>query len=244
MIQEIKNYALSRLEGKWGMAIGLVLLSAVIGLVLGFIPVLGSLAGLVIGGPFALGTASFFLKLVRGQDARIDDLFSGFKNFGNAFLVSLLMGIFIALGFIFFIIPGIIVALGFSQTYKIMHDNPGIGGWDAMMKSWELMKGKKGSFFVFGLSFIGWGILAALPMGFSLNTIIPLVIDGAKSGQMTTASEILGLGMKIALPVLVSMLAFMVLSVYTGAANARFYDAEVKGDTDDVLGDFASEVKN
>jgi uncharacterized membrane protein len=159
MIQEIKNYALSRLQGKWGLAIGLVLLNAILAMVVGIVPVLGTIAGLLIGGPLTLGVTSFFLKLVRGQDARIDDLFSGFKNFGNALLVYILMAIFTVIGFLFLIIPGIIVLLGFSQSFRILHDNPGIGGWEAMMKSWEMMKNKKGSLFVFALSFIAcqWG---------------------------------------------------------------------------------------
>jgi hypothetical protein len=78
----------------------------------------------------------------------------------------------------------------------------------------------------------------------SFGTIGRLAMENASSGQMLKASDFLGLGAQIALPVLVSMVAFVILSVYTGAANARFYDSEVKGDTDDVLGDFASEVKN
>jgi uncharacterized membrane protein len=242
MISEIKNYALSKLEGKWGLAIGVAVLNAVISVVVGIIPGLGSIGGILIGGPLALGIASFFLKLVRGQDARLEDLFSGFQNFGSALLASILMGLLIGLGFIFLIIPGIIVALGFSQTYNVLHDNPQIGGWEAMMKSWQLMKGKKGNYFGFTLSFLGWALLATLPMGLSMGRLYETFKDNASAGQMTNVSDVLGLGMSVALPVLVSMLAFIVLGVYFYASNARYYDAEVR-EEDITLQDFADELQ-
>lgn len=58
-----------------------------------FLPVSGiiSLAQFVIGGSVSIGHNRFCLKLVDGDQARFEDLFSGFDIFGNAFVLNLLI---------------------------------------------------------------------------------------------------------------------------------------------------------
>jgi uncharacterized membrane protein len=127
-----------------------------------------SIISFIIAGPLNLGVALYFLKLARGQNSQLEDIFSGFKSFGNAFLLNLIKIIFIFLWSLLLIIPGIIAAISYSMSYYIMNDNPGMSSTEALRASKELMRGNKGKYFVFVLSFIGWFILGALAFGIGL----------------------------------------------------------------------------
>ncbi|MBL7773573.1 MAG: DUF975 family protein [Chitinophagaceae bacterium] len=164
-ISEMKNEALSKLEGQWGNGA----ISYLVMIILLMIP----FASFFISGPLQLGIAGTFLKVSRGGKAEINDLFDGFRNFGNAFLLYLLMSILIIIGVIFLIVPGIIIALALSQSYRILKDNPEINAIDAMQRSFDLMKGHKGDYFVLTLSFIGWAILCLFTLGIGFLFLAP-----------------------------------------------------------------------
>ena len=80
----LMRMARESLTGKWGLAIGTYLLYMFISCVLQIIPILGIIASLIISGPFALGLTYFTLSLSRNQDARLEQIFQGFNNFGTA----------------------------------------------------------------------------------------------------------------------------------------------------------------
>ena len=89
----------------------------------------------------------------------------------KAFWMDILICLLETLGFVLLIIPGIIISLKYSQAHYILGENPDLSAREAMRQSGELMKGNKWSLFCLHLSFIGWGILAALvPGGFLLLT--------------------------------------------------------------------------
>lgn len=124
-----------------------------------------SILSLIISGPLNLGAALYFLKLTRGYNPQLEDIFSGFKNFGNAFLLNLLRVIFISLWTLLFIVPGIIAAIRYTMAYYIMNDTPGMSSMEAIKASKELMRGNKGKFFGFVMSFTGWFLLSILTLG-------------------------------------------------------------------------------
>lgn len=158
--RELMQDAKNSLSGKWGIAVpGFLIYTAILS-VSGLIP----FGSLIIAGPFALGLAIFSLNFARNKDAEINNLFDGFKNFGNALAAYFLMVLVIMLGMLFFIIPGIILALGLSQTMFILADEPEIGPVEALKKSWEIMKGHKADYFVLGLRFIPWALLCILTL--------------------------------------------------------------------------------
>jgi uncharacterized membrane protein len=105
----------------------------------------------------------------------LNDMFDGFKNFGNAFIANFLSMLLIVLAFFLLIVPGVIVACGYSQINRIMHDNPTMSGIDAMKASWQLMDGKKMDFFILNLSFIGWALLCILTLGIGFLFLTPYV---------------------------------------------------------------------
>lgn len=169
---QMKDEALERLKSNWGEAILATLVIIAISAVISFIP----FGGLIVGGPFALGSAIFFLRMTRGEQAEVKNVFDGFKeNFGNSVGAYILMIIITLLGFLLLIIPGIIALLAMSQTFRIMKDNPGLGATEALQKSHEMMKGHRMEYFLLNLSFIGWALLCLLTFGIGFLVLAPYV---------------------------------------------------------------------
>ena len=118
------------LRGKWGVAILtffiFTLLTTTSGTLRsqGSMLTLSSALTLIIGGPLALGAAIFSLSISRGKEARLEQLFLGFNNFGTALITYLLLLLYVLLWTLLLIIPGIIAALGYSMTFYILADDP------------------------------------------------------------------------------------------------------------------------
>jgi len=132
----------------------------------GDVPITGSpswLYLLLISGAFTLGLVTYFIGLFRHQETETKTIFNGFDQFGKAFVLSLVTGIFIFLWALLLIIPGIIAAIRYSQAFLIMHDNPQLSAMECLNESKRIMAGNKTKFFTLNLSFIGWGLLAILP---------------------------------------------------------------------------------
>lgn len=72
-------------------------------------------------------------------------------------------------------IPGIIASIRYYFALYILKDNPEVGVFEAIRQSKELIDGYKMKFFLFQLSFIGWAILAIIPLGLGLIWLIPYV---------------------------------------------------------------------
>ncbi|WP_274361815.1 DUF975 family protein [Paenibacillus thermotolerans] len=170
---EIRAIARANLKGFWGISILVCFLYAVIMGVLGYIPIVGAIAALLLSGAFSYGLYSFFLQQTRGQQPELGVLFSGFQKFGATLVLYLLMAIFTALWSLLLIIPGIIAAFRYSMAYFIMIDNPGIGAMEAINQSKLMMKGYKGKLFMLYLSFIGWALLCIVTLGIGYLWLMP-----------------------------------------------------------------------
>ena len=74
--KKLMAMARESLSGKWGLAVGTFL---VYGLV---VAAAGSngIAVLLIGGPMLIGLAIFSLTIARNQDAKLEQIFEGFKK--------------------------------------------------------------------------------------------------------------------------------------------------------------------
>ncbi|MDV3426390.1 MAG: DUF975 family protein [Bacillota bacterium] len=186
---ELKDTAKEKLKGNWSNAI---LVCLVVFILTGGVSLtisgrefvmygvnarntynFGDLIKLIIGGPMSLGMVYYFLNLLRDKEARIEDAFSGFRNFASAFLVQLLSEIFIILWALLLIIPGIIAALSYSMAYYILNDNPELSAMDVIRESKKLMDGEKARLFVLGLSFLGWIIVGVITLGIGFLWITP-----------------------------------------------------------------------
>lgn len=172
---EIRAIARANLKGFWGISILVCFLYSVIVGVLGYIPIVGWIASIILCGAFSYGLYAFFLQQARGQQPELGVMFSGFQRFGATIVLYLLTAIFIFLWSLLLIIPGIIAALRYSMAFFILHDNPGMSGMEAIRQSSQLMKGYKGKLFMLYLSFIGWAILSVITFGIGFLWLAPYI---------------------------------------------------------------------
>lgn len=164
------------LAGRWGEAIGAYVLLALVGLAANIIPYVGWILGLLIGGPVALGTVSYFLATARRQSPQFGKLFSGFERFGPSFVAYILTTLFTLLWALLLIVPGIIAAYRYAMTFYILEDNPSMTGSEAMRRSIAMMDGHKARLFGLHVRFIGWVILCILTLGLGFVVLMPYLM--------------------------------------------------------------------
>ena len=169
----MKN-AWETLRGKWGIAIPASLIYSLT-FVIQKIPKAGGILTLVIAGPMMLGFSIFILRLSRGQDVRLENLFEGFKNLGNSIGAYLLYLVFVFLWSLLLIIPGIVAAISYSMTFYIMADDSNIGPLEALRKSKAMMFGNKWKMLLMALRFIGWILLSILTLGIGFLWLFPYI---------------------------------------------------------------------
>ncbi len=134
---------------------------------------ISSIITLIISAPLTLGLASCFIKLVRNETFRLENLFDGFKNFVSALVLILLQSVFVFLWSLLLIIPGIIAQYRYRMAFYILSDNPEIGALEALKKSKQMMIGYKWKLFCLDFSFIGWALLSCLTLFIGFLWFVP-----------------------------------------------------------------------
>ncbi|MBI4976094.1 MAG: DUF975 family protein [Spirochaetes bacterium] len=178
--QDNRLKARELLIGNYGLGFGVVFLGILIPSLCNSIPVLGTIASLILGGPLAYGMASVFIKLSRKEPVRFEEMFIGFNLFGKTLAAYLMMVLYVVLWSLLLIIPGIIAALGYSMTFYIMLENPDMPPAEALRKSKAMMMGHKGRLFSLYFSYIGWILLSFLTLGILFIWVLPRIyISGA-----------------------------------------------------------------
>lgn len=163
------------LVGKWGLAVGTFFIYILITSILSRFRNVGSLISLIVEGPLMLGLAMFSLSLARKKDAKLEQLFEGFKRFSKSLVAYLLVLVFTILWALLLIVPGIIAAISYSQTFFILADDESISAGDAIKKSKKMMYGYKWKYFYLGCRFIGWFLLSILTLGIGLLWLLPYI---------------------------------------------------------------------
>lgn len=137
-----------------------------------------SLVVFLLAGALTAGLLSYHLKIWRGQTGELKDIFSKFnKDFPRITKMYLLQTLYIALWTLLLIVPGIVAAISYSQAYYLMLDDPDLGAIDALNQSRELMKGRKGDYFLLWLSFCGWLLLSVLTFGILYLWVRPYMLQ-------------------------------------------------------------------
>lgn len=103
---DLRKQALEALKGQWGVAIGLVIVSYLAFIVMGFIPILGLLATVICSGPLIMGIVEFFVRVYRRAGPEFGQLFNGFKNFPLGLALYLLLFVISVGATLIAIIPG------------------------------------------------------------------------------------------------------------------------------------------
>ena len=114
----------------------------------------------IVGAGFIL----FLLNTIRGTGACLGNLLDGFGFFFKIILLSIVEYVFIALWSLLLVFPGIIAAYRYRMAIYLLVDDPSRGVMECIRLSQDMMKGHKWELFVLDLSFIGWNLLAMLPV--------------------------------------------------------------------------------
>ena len=105
----------------------------------------------------------FLIKAAKSNSAETRYTLSyGIKYAGKAIWLSIITIVFIVLWILLLIVPGVIAALRYSQSAKILAENPTITAREALNRSKEMMRGKLGKYLVLNLSFIWWFLLVII----------------------------------------------------------------------------------
>lgn len=136
------------------------------------------------------GMYGYSIRVMRGEEAGVGDLFSNFDIAAKVIALWFLKVLFIALWSMLFFFPGLVASYRYRLAEYLLFDDPSISPLEAIRRSKQLMLGRKMDLFVTDLSFIGWSILLSLAM----NTALYLV-PGAVAADFAYLAVYTALGM-------------------------------------------------
>jgi uncharacterized membrane protein len=119
---------------------------------------------LLIVTPITYGLYFAYLKAARDDRLEVKDMFAAFHNYWNAVLASILVGLIVIVGSIFFIVPGIIFACKLAFTSYLVVDRK-MGAIEAIKESWRLTDGHAWQVFLIGLLGIPIAIAGFICLG-------------------------------------------------------------------------------
>ncbi|MET0016957.1 DUF975 family protein [Oscillibacter sp.] len=151
-----------------------------------FVRILTSLLSMVL----SIGFILYCSTVRQGQRAEYLTLFDGFSFVGKVIGLAIVQTFFILLWACLFIIPGIIAAYRYQFAYFNLCENPELGCMDALELSKKQTMGYKGQLFTLDLSYLGWELLASLPItvwgGYLATTQSPYLLSGAALEPVST----------------------------------------------------------
>lgn len=118
---------------------------------------------------------------------------SGVAGFGILTIIA-------SIGYIASLIYATVKGYLYILSYFILNDNPDMSGKEIVEKSASLMRGNRWKFFLLGLTFIGWAILASFTFGIGMLWLMPYImiaficfyeeLDGKATGTETKNTEV------------------------------------------------------
>ncbi len=166
--------------------IGFLLLTFIISAVLSRLPYplglnedrRGGIANSIISPILSAGFYIVAFKIAKGQSVSFGDFFRGFNNFLQIFLVGLVGGILIALGFVLLVIPGIYLLVAYLFAVSLVVEKR-FDFWTALETSRKVVTKRWFSFLglvllmvllnVGGLLLFGIGLLVTFPLTFCIT---------------------------------------------------------------------------
>ena len=158
-------------------------------LLMAFVAAVNWLAQVIINA----GWSIYHLGVRQGKEMPYGCLLDGFAFLGKLILLNIVMGIFVYLWSLLFLIPGIIAQYRYRFAIYNLCENPEIGILEAINMSKAQTAGFKGTLFVLDLSFLGWSILCWLTLGI-LNIWIAPYREQANVGYFQEIKKIKGIG--------------------------------------------------
>jgi hypothetical protein len=158
---------------------GATVLAWAIGVGLGFLPVIGWAAGVLLGSILHGGVLYMFIRRIRGEDVQLGDMFAGFNIAPLPLLLAgLLCGALTAVGFVLCILPGIYLAVSYLFVLPLVIDKK-LDFWPAMEVSRQVVTKYWWSMFLFVIVLILIVCAGALACGLGLIIAMPVVFAAA-----------------------------------------------------------------
>ncbi len=108
---EIKTQAQVGFKNKYWPVVGIALLGMVIVGAINYIPAVGAIIYLFVGTIILVGLNGFFISVYRGNEIKVENLFSPFNRYGRVLGGMLWMYLWIFIWALIFIVPFVIVTL-------------------------------------------------------------------------------------------------------------------------------------
>lgn len=118
---------------------------------------------LIIGGIFVLGRSIYTLYYLKTLQTDYSLVLHGFKFFGKAILLNILISIFVAFWTMLFVIPGIIAIYNYRQAFYILSIDPSKSPLQCISESKFMMKGNKFNLFKLDISYLLMIIILSVP---------------------------------------------------------------------------------
>jgi hypothetical protein len=123
-----------------------------------YFPFFNFIYSLIVMSPISFGISYLFLKAVRGETFKVQEIFYAFQQIWNIVLANLLLMLIIGLGFVLLIVPGIIFACKLVFVPFLVMDRK-LDAVEAIKKSWAMTKGH--GWKIFGMGVMSFFIVLA-----------------------------------------------------------------------------------
>jgi uncharacterized membrane protein len=152
-----------------------------------FVSIFTSLLTPILG----IGAYLYCMTIRRGERAEYLTLFDGFSFAGKIIVLFLLQTVYIFLWTLLFIIPGFVAAYRYRFAYLNLCENPSLTPAEALNLSKQQTQGYKVQLLQLDLSYIGWILLASLPM-LALSALVtdPELFNSIALNPLYTAAEL------------------------------------------------------
>ncbi len=137
---------------------------------------------------FHMGFITITLKIIRGQTAEINDLFSNFEKLATGFLLQLLLTVAITIGLLMLVVPGVILALMSCLSMWFVVDR-NMSVVDSIKASFEATRGSLLNLFIFGVIAMALSIVGSIPCGLGLLVVVPVLSLAASHIYMALTAE-------------------------------------------------------
>ncbi|MBZ5727182.1 MAG: hypothetical protein LAP87_19560 [Acidobacteriia bacterium] len=134
-----------------------------------------SMVPVILHGPLLAGFHIFCMKKILGRRAEFADLFTGFNFFVPTLVASLLISLFVSIGFILCIIPGLVLTAMYMFTYLFIVDKR-MDFWPAMQASHAVVKNDYFGFTMYVLVSLLVLLLGVICCVVGVFVAIPVVI--------------------------------------------------------------------
>lgn len=146
----------------------------VLGVAMAAMGTIGLILMILVLAPLTYGFTLSFLDFLRAdKEDTVIQLFAGFKSYGRAIKVTVLMYVYIILWAFLLFIPGFIKSLSYAMTIFISKDHPELSADECIERSMSMMDGHKTDLFLLYLSFIGWAFLCVFTLGIGYLWLMP-----------------------------------------------------------------------